>query len=211
MSLVLKQPGNWSASLINVFSFKRERSIVSAVTSPLNDKMTIFLTIDQNTIGDHFNPNDPAPLYKRQLSHQFQQYIMASIESARRGSAFHYKITCKSKADRQYTDAFVYAIKRHFSAKKLISIERFEKFKRRSYKLLVASLLVMMICHVLVPLVISENDNFMAALHNGLDIFSWVILWQPIEKLVFQWNPHLKEISLMHRLVNAEIIITDNV
>ena len=210
MSLVLKQRGNIMSLLINVFSFKKEAAKPASLATSATDKINIYLTIDQSTIGEHFNPNDPAPLYKRQLSHGFQQYIMASIESAKRYSVFTYKINCKNKNDKQYAEAFIYAIRRHFSAKKLIEIEKFEKFKKRSYLLLFLSLLVMMICHGLVPMILSGDEGFTSALHNGLDIFSWVILWQPIDKLVFQWNPHLKSISLMNRLVNAEIIITES-
>lgn len=206
MSLVIDQPGNFISSLVKLFSFKKEAS----VTTSLTDKINIFLTIDQATIGEYFNSNDPAPLYKRQLSHQFQQYIMTSIESAKRYSVFYYKINCKNKIDRQYTEAFMYAVRRHFSAKKLIKKEQFEKFKRRGYKLLFASVTVVMICHGVVPLVLSEEQGIASAIRNGLDIFSWVILWQPIEKLVFQWNPHLKEISIMNRLANAEVIVTEN-
>ena len=206
MSLAIKQPVNLMSWLIKIFPFKKETS----VTTSLTDKITIFLTIDQSTIDEYFNPNDPAPIYKRQLSYQFQQYIIASIEAAKRDSDFFYKITCKNKADKQYTEPFIYAIRRHFSAKKLIEIEKFEKFKRRSYLLLLLSLLVMMICHGLVPMILSGDKGFTSALHNGLDIFSWVILWQPIDKLVFQWNPHLKAISIMNRLANAEIIITES-
>lgn len=206
MSLAIKQPGNLMSWLINIFSVKKETAISSALT----DKITIFLSIDQSTIAEYFNPNDPAPIYKRQLSHQFQQYIMASIEAAKRHSVFYYKITCRNKTDKQYTEPFIYAIRRHFSAKKLIEIEKFEKFKRRSYLLLFLSVLVMMICHGLVPMILSADEGFKSALHNGLDIFSWVILWQPIDKLVFQWNPHLKDISVMNRLVNAEFIVTES-
>src|SRR6185312_3938476 len=206
MSLVIKQPGNVLQAVINFFSFKK----TSSVTQTLTDKINIFLTIDQATIHEHFNVNDPAPLYKRQLSHQFNQYLMTSIESSKRYSVFYYRVTCKKDSDRQYAEAFIYAIKRHFSAKKLHCIEVFEKFKRRSYMLLFMSLTVVMICHGLVPMVLSEEQGFSSALRNGLDIFSWVILWQPIDKLVFQWNPHLKEISIMDRLANAEIIVTEN-
>ncbi|MEP7253644.1 MAG: hypothetical protein ABI683_14730 [Ginsengibacter sp.] len=210
MSLAIKQPGNLMSWLIKIFSFKKTTSVSKSLTTSLTDKINIFLTLDQSTIAEYFNPNDPAPIYKRQLSHEFQQYIMASIESAKRHSVFYYKITCRNKTDRQYTEPFIYAIKRHFSARKLIEIEKFEKFKRRSYLLLILSLIVMMICHGVVPMILSADEGFKSALHNGLDIFSWVILWQPIDKLVFQWNPHLKEISLMNRLVNAEIIITES-
>jgi len=207
MSLAIKQPGNVMQAVINFFSFKK----TSSATKALTDKVNIFLTIDQATIHEHFNVNDPAPLYKRQLSHQFNQYLMTSIESAKRHSVFYYRITCKKDSDRQYAEAFIYAIKRHFSAKKLNCIEVFEKFKRRSYMLLFISLTVVMICHGLVPMVLSDEQGFSSALRNGLDIFSWVILWQPIDKLVFQWNPHLKEISIMNRLANAEVIINENV
>lgn len=206
MSLAIQQPGSLISSPVKSVSFKKTHSVSKSLT----EKINIFLTVDQSTIGEHFNPNDPAPLYKRQLSHQFQQYIMASIEPAKRYSVFYYKITCKNESDRQYTEAFIYAIRRHFSARKLIMIEKFEKFKRRSYKLLFASLTVVMICHGLVPMILSSDEGIYSAIRNGLDIFSWVVLWQPIDKLVFHWNPHLKEISIMHRLANAEVIITEN-
>ena len=206
MSLAIYQPGRLMSSLIKLFYFKKTAS----VTTSLTEKINIFLTVDQLSIGEHFNPNDPAPLYKRQLSHQFQHYIMTSIESAKRHSVFYYKITCKNESDKQYTEAFIYAIRRHFSAKKLIKIEQFEKFKRRSYKLLFASLTVVMISHGLVPMILSGDEGFHSAIRNGLDIFSWVILWEPIDKLVFHWNPHLKEILIMHKLSNAEVIITEN-
>jgi hypothetical protein len=207
MSLALKQHGHIMSWLIKLFYFKKATSLTRSAT----EKINIFLTIDQSSIGDHFNPNDPAPLYKRQLSHQFQQYIMTSIESAKRHSVFYYRITCKNESDKQYTEAFIYAIRRHFSAKKLVMIEQFEKFKSRSYKLLFASLTVVMICHGFVPMILPGEEGFHSAIRNGLDIFSWVILWQPIDKLVFHWNPHLKDISIMNRLANAEIIITENV
>ena len=210
MSLVLKQPGNLASSALRFFSYGKSKVASAATTGALTDKIPIFLTLDQATIGDYFNPNDPAPLYKRQLSHEFQQYIMASIEASKRQSVYNYKITCRSKGDRQFVESFVFAIRRHFSAKKLLTIERFEKFKRRTYILLFASLVIMMFCHVVVPLILSDEQGFSSAVHNGLDIFSWVILWQPIEKLIFHWNPHLKDISRVDRLVNAEVIITEN-
>jgi len=71
MSLAIKQPGHVMSWLIKLFYFKKTTSL----TTSLTEKINIFLTIDQSSIGDHFNPNDPAPLYKRQLSHQFQHSI----------------------------------------------------------------------------------------------------------------------------------------
>jgi hypothetical protein len=45
---------------------------------------------------------------------------------------------------------------------------------------------------------------------NAIDVFSWVILWKPIERLIFYWNPFLKEILLYNKIENAEVKIVES-
>ena len=172
-------------------------------------KINVFLSLDQNIFRGYFNPQDPAPIYKRQLSHEFEQYIMNCIRSARRDTAFSYKISYKNEEDKQYADPLVYAIRRHFGEKKTILYASFEKFKRRSYMLLFMSLAVVMICQGLLPLMLDGKYRLHSGISNGMDVFSWVILWRPIDKLIFHWNPFLKDISIADRLEKAEIIISE--
>lgn len=176
---------------------------------PLPKKISIFLSLDQGIFSGYFNPQDPAPLYKRQLSHEFEQYIMTTIRSARRNSEFNYKISYRDDADKQYAEPLMYAIRRHFSETKAVVTEAFDKFKRRSYKLLFASLTVVMICQGLLPLLLSEDSSMHSGLHNSLDVLCWVILWKPIERLIFYWNPFLKDLSIMDRLQKAEVTIME--
>jgi len=197
------QPRNFLSSWLNTKSLKKTASVSKSLTGTIN----IFLTVDPLTIDSHFNPNDPSPIYKRQLSHQFEQYIMASIATAKRYSVINYKITCKNESDRQYADPLIYTIKRHFLAKKTLKIAEFEKFKRRSYMLLFLSLAVVMICRGVVPLLLDENHHLQGGLTNSLDIFSWVLLWRTIDSLLFEYNPYLKEICILDKLANAEVII----
>ncbi|MEO6456368.1 MAG: hypothetical protein ABIN97_19985 [Ginsengibacter sp.] len=206
MSLAIYPHRSFLATLLKSISFQKK----IAVDTGLTDKINIFLTVNHLTIHEQFNPHDPAPIYKRQLSHQFEQYIMTSIESAKRNSVFNYRLTCKTESDKSYADPFIYAIKRHFATKKAIKVAAFEKFKRRSYKVLFGCLGIVMLFHGVVPIFLSNEQGIHSALMNGIDIFSWVILWQPIEKLVFFWNPHLKEISTINKLATAEVIITKN-
>ena len=173
------------------------------------EQVNVFLTVNSATIADHFNANDPAPIYKRQLSHEFEQYIMASTAHARRYSAFQYRVTCRNESDKQYSDPLIYSIKRHFEAKKLSRQAAFERFKRRNYGLLFVSLLLILALHLIGPLLLKESAGIHSAIGSGLDIFSWVVLWQPIEKLVFYWNPYLKEISILHRLATADVVFSD--
>jgi hypothetical protein len=102
--------------------------------------VSIFLTLNRQTITGYFNDHDPAPIYMRQISHELEQYIMDSAEPAKRYSAIFYKLKCTSEVDKQYAEPLIYAIRRHFTEKKLIREKDFERFKKRTWMLLAISL-----------------------------------------------------------------------
>jgi hypothetical protein len=179
------------------------------MSSPTVKRINIFLSIDHHSMAEYFNMHDPAPLYKRQLSHLFEQYILNSINTAKRYTVFRYSINCRSAGDKQYIDPLIMSIRRHFAERLALKEAEFEKFKRRTYILLFASLTMVMACQGTIPMLIDPAAKVHSGLVNSLDVFSWVILWQPIDKLIFHWNPFLKEISTLKRLAKAEINIQD--
>ncbi|MER3471053.1 MAG: hypothetical protein C4330_06890 [Chitinophagaceae bacterium] len=63
--------------------------------------------------------------------------------------------------------------------------------------MLALSLGVIMICQGLLSYVINKEHRVHSALINALDVFSWVILWKPIELLIFSWNPFLKKFTCL--------------
>ena len=159
---------------------------------------------------EYYNAHDPAPLYKRQLSHGFENYINNSILSIKRYSIVNFKICYQEEEDKKLIEPLVYSIRRHFQEKRALKEAEFEKFKRRSYLLLFISLAVVMACQGLVPLLLHADHRIHSGLSNSLDVFSWVILWRPIDKLIFSWNPYLKEISIFDRLAKADVTIINN-
>jgi hypothetical protein len=179
------------------------------MSKPSPKKINIFLSLDGEIFKGYFNPQDPAPLYKRQLSHEFELYIMTCIRLAKRDSTFNYKISYKSEEEKQYADPLMYAIKRHFSESRAAIVASFNKFKERTYKLLFFSLAIVMIAQCMAPLVLDENNRVHTGIHNSMDVLCWVILWKPIERLIFYWNPFLKDISITERLEKAEVTITE--
>jgi hypothetical protein len=177
------------------------------MNSTFPKKINIFISVDVPTISTYFNAHDPAPLYKRQLSHQFEQYIMNSVSSAKRFSVIFYKLKCSSEIERQYTQPLMYAIKRHFTEKRALREAEFRRYKRRSFILLGLSFLVIVLCHGIFPLFLDPNSHIQTVILTGADIFSWVFIWRPIDTLIFDWNPHLKDISILDKLSTAEVII----
>jgi hypothetical protein len=180
------------------------------MTEPVSERVNIFLTVDTQIINNYFNSHDPAPIYKRQLSHQLEDYIAACTRQAKRYSVIFYKFKCTSEIDKQYAQPLMYAIRRNYLQKKNVREKEFERFKKRSWWLLIASIAVVLVCQGFIPLFIDEKNSFLTALMHSLEIFSWVLLWRPIDVLLFSWNPHLRDISLLDKLATAELIIIEN-
>lgn len=182
----------------------------SSMTESASERINIFLTVDTQIINNYFNSHDPAPIYKRQISHQLEDYISACVRSAKRYSVIFYKFKCTSEIDKQYAQPLMYAIRRHYSLKKDVRVKEFQKFKKRSWMLLIVSLAVVLSAQGFVPMLIDESNRFLSALMHSLEIFSWVLLWRPIDVLLFYWNPHLKDISLLNKLATSELILIES-
>lgn len=179
-------------------------------SEPVAKKITVFITADSNSIFTYFNPHDPSPIYSRQLSQEFEKYLNNCIVKASRYTDINYKIVCLSKIDTLFTGPLMEAIRRHYTIKKAVKEKEFRKFKKRSYYLLAIGLGVVMTCQGLLPYILSQEHRVHSALSNALDVFSWVILWKPIERLIFYWNPFLKEICLLDKMIAAEATVVEN-
>jgi len=179
-----------------------------SMRNSLSNKINILLSLDRDILPGYYNPHDNAPLYKRQLNTELENYILNSVRTAKRNTKLFFKISYRNEADAEFAEPLVYAIRRHFAESKAITITDFENFKRRAFKLLLVSLAVVTISHGILPLLLTgEKNTIHDGLSNSLNVFSWVILWKPIDKLIFYWNPYLKDISIFSKLEKAEMIL----
>ncbi len=177
---------------------------------PVSTNFSIFVRLDEQTVYDYFNHHDPAPLYKRQLGHEFEQYIYNSILTSKRDAVIKYQAICLEYSDKRFIEPVTQAIRTHFNLKKSLKEEEFKKFKSRTLKLLIASLTIVLSFQALVPYIIEGMDHRLAgSIHNVVDVFSWVILWKPIDRLIFYWNPFKKDIHLLNRLSSAEVVVLE--
>jgi len=55
----------------------------------------------------------------------------------------------------------------------------------------------------------NTNNHLESIIMTSCEVLSWVILWRPIDRLIFDWNPHLKEIAILHKLASAEMMIAE--
>src|SRR6185436_15418238 len=143
----------------------------------------IFIRLDEQTVYDYFNHHDPAPLYKRQLGHEFEQDIYNSLLTSKRNAVIKYQVICLDYSDKRFIEPVTQAIRSHFNQKKFLKEEEFKKFKRRTFKLLCASLAIVFLLQCLLPYFIEGVNNSMgSSFHNIVDVFSWVVMWKPIDR-----------------------------
>jgi hypothetical protein len=174
-------------------------------------RISIFLSADEKNVYSYFNPHDPAPLGRRQLSHDFQDYLNASVADAGRHSTIDFKVFCNSSGNMRFiVEPLINTIRRHFQVQKKLKEAEFKKFKKRNYILLLISFIVVMICQGVLPLVLGQDHRIHSMFSNAVDVFSWVILWKPIERLIFYWNPFLKEMLLYNKIIHAKVNIVES-
>ncbi|MGZ3928687.1 MAG: hypothetical protein ACXVJG_17150, partial [Mucilaginibacter sp.] len=104
--------------------------------------INVYLTLDPLVIQGYFNLHDPAPIYKRQLSHHFELYIMENVALFKRYDVIFYKFKYTKDIDKQYAEPMIYAIRRHFTELKEDKIKNFKKYKSRNIMMLVAGTLI---------------------------------------------------------------------
>ena len=76
--------------------------------------------------------------------------------------------------------------------------------------LLFITLSLVTICHLLLPYLLKGGETTAhSAISNTLDVFSWVILWKPIDRLIYYWNPFLKDIAILEKLEKGETALTE--
>ncbi len=174
-------------------------------------KISIYLKIDTDSINAYFNPHDPARLDKRQLGHDFQEYLTNSLAEAGRYTKIDFKIFCCDSGNMRFmVEPLMRTIRRHYQIKQLLKEAEFRRFKKRNYTLLLISIMVVMLFQGVVPMVFGQDHRIHSMFSNAIDVFSWVILWKPIERLIFYWNPYLKEILLYEKMQHAKVNIVES-
>jgi hypothetical protein len=109
--------------------------------------------------------------------------------------------------DEQYADPVMYAIRGHFKEKLVSELKAFKRFKQRNYGTLGASLVIVSVLNLLLPVVMSKETAAQTGTAHFLDVFGFIIFYHPLTELLFNWNPFLKRINLINKLISGEAII----
>ena len=154
-------------------------------------------------IENLFDKRDPAPFRERDLDPGLREYLFESAEDLLSRGAPRLVFWLEKPCERKTLEEPVRA---HFAWE----LERLERRRRREVRL---GFLALLIAFVLIAAFISISQlvawqlsgGFGAALKEALVISAWVLLWRPVELLVYDGLPWRRERQVIRSLLAAPI------
>jgi len=150
-----------------------------------------------------FDNRDPAPFRERDLDPDLVEYLLAAGEDLGSHATFRMVFWLEKPCQPGEIEA---AVRAHF-AYELDRLERRRRRQRRTGQiaLLLGGTLIIALLSLAQVVGRAVPGSIGAALREGLVISSWVVMWRPVEILIYDWIPVRRERRVMQRLLAAPI------
>jgi len=155
-----------------------------------------------NTVDQLFDNRDPAPFRERDLDPDLVEYLFAAGEDL--AAHGHYKIVfwiatpcSSSEVETGYRAHMEYEVTR---------LERRRMRQRRTGQVsLLIGVTLLVVLLSISQLLAGNRSSGVLAIREGLAILSWVVMWRPVEALIYDWLPIRRERRIMQRLRTAPV------
>lgn len=153
---------------------------------------------------DHlFDNRDPAPFRERDLDPALVEYLQAISHDLPGRDGFRIVFWLERTCQPGVVEA---AYRAHFEH----ALGRLDHRRRRARRagqiaLLFGAGLIILLMSLSQLAVEAVPGSLGAALREGLVISSWVVLWRPVELLIYDWIPVWDERRIMRRLLAAPL------
>jgi hypothetical protein len=172
------------------------------------DDDTIHVRIHE--LRQLFNSMDPSPFRERDLDPDCQEFIV----SWAREMAPDRRLRVDIRIDREQPPAELAAevpsaVRRHFEREATLQDLRRRRIVREGRLSLSIGLLVLVLCVSTAALVPTEAWGPPGeVLRESLIIAGWVVMWHPLEVLLYGLWPVARERRLLERLADADVFLS---
>ena len=143
---------------------------------------------------------------KRKLINEAEEIIVEEAEALKLKSALTIKIHLPL-SELKYKNEIESAIHMHFCYRKEQSQKKLKRVFHYGWRILLIALTLLAVIFTLseIALWLMPNSGIARFVHESFIILGWVVLWRPLEVLLYDWFPVKKEIHLYHRLENSNV------
>lgn len=155
-----------------------------------------------NTIEQLFDNRDPAPFRERDLDPDLIEYLVAAAEDLAPLGEFKLVFWVATSCVPEEVET---GFRAHFE----YEIERLERTRRRNRRTgEIGALIGVTVLAALLSLaqLLGRSEHaWVGALREGLVLLSWVVMWRPVEALIYDWIPVRRERKVFEHLLEAPV------
>ncbi len=150
-----------------------------------------------------FDNRDPAPFRERDLDPDLVEYLFAAGEDLVGRDKLRLVFWLDNPCPPQEIST---AVRAHFEYE-LDRIDRRRQRQRRTGQITLLLAFVLLVALLSVAQVVEHiiGNSLGAAVKEGLVISSWVLMWRPVEVLVYDWIPWRRQRRVIKRLIDAPV------
>jgi hypothetical protein len=158
-----------------------------------------------DSVAQLFDNRDPAPFRERDLDPALVEYLIDAAEDLAPHGPFRLVFWSPNELR---ADDVSHAFHAHFEDE----LQRLRRGRRRQRRIgqvaLLIAITLLVVLQTLAQLVARLSaGSIRDAVREGLVILSWVVLWRPVDVLIYEWLPIRRQRRLMRRLLDAPIDI----
>ncbi len=152
-----------------------------------------------------FDLRDPAPFRERDLDPGLEEYLRDAAEDLRGHGPFRIVFWLAAAPP---PGELEHALRSHF-ADALERLRRQRRLRRRTGYVALAIATVLLVTLLSLAHLVDGRiaGAFGVGLREGLVIAAWVVMWRPVEVLLYDWIPAWRERGVVSRVLAAPIDI----
>jgi hypothetical protein len=152
-----------------------------------------------------------SPYRKRTLRSDAEEFIFEEAEALSRKTAINIKVHL-ALSEIKYKDDIATAIHRHFCYRREQSQKELKRVFQYGWRTLFIALGLLAIIFSLTEIAIRfmPDNRIVLFIRESFIILGWVVLWRPLELLLYDWYPIKIKINLYYRLEDSKVEVTIN-
>lgn len=152
-----------------------------------------------------FNSLDPSPFRERDLDVEAANYLVDALRELHGHQHVKIVVYLPTSCDERTRCAISDAIRNFFRYREQMARLQLREVLRLGRTSLAVGLGFLSICTALWLLVFTGDSLADKLLHEGALIMGWVAMWKPLEILLYDWWPVLRDARLHRRLAELPV------
>lgn len=153
-----------------------------------------------------FDGRDPAPFHERDLDADAVEYILEAVQEISPKAPTKMVFWIAEPALHLPSEVFAGAVRAHFAYEVERLSRRIREHVRQGEMILLLGLAVLVLFLTLAELTKWMREGTLRQiLREGLVIIGWVAMWRPLEVLLYDWWPLVRQRRLCARVAEMEI------